>query len=94
MLPQEEQGRQLVPGDAGVSETLLTNHIAGQVPTQQRTARQTWGLGWEAQHVSPPRTLPDSASSLLSRKFKGAHHSTVLFGVAPTLLQGLCISAR
>lgn len=64
----------LFPGDAGVSgDTAHQPPRAGQVPTQQRTTtsrREGVRLGSLAR-LPHPEHCPDSASSLLSRKFKG-----------------------
>ena len=97
MLPQEEQGRQLAPGDAGVSgDTAHQPPLAGQVPTQQRTTtsrREGVRLGSLA-YLPHPEHRPDSGSSLLSLKFRGLIPPLCSFLELLMVLQVLCISVH
>ena len=97
MLPQEEQGHQLAPGDAGVSgDTAHQPPRAGQVPTQQRTTtsrREGVRLGSLA-YLPHPEHRPDSGSSLLSLKFRGLIPPLCSFLELLMVLQVLCISVH
>ena len=97
MLPQEEQGHQLAPGDAGVSgDTAHQPPLAGQVPTQQRTTtsrREGVRLGSLA-YLPHPEHRPDSGSSLLSLKFRGLIPPLCSFLELLMVLQVLCISVH